>query len=307
MIDPFVRTDGEETGADRLRASLSRGDALAGTVGPILRHLLANSSGAIFGDQVLARVRGMAEHLAHHFIDGPDPAAERLESLTATLLDQPRVLAHLHALSIEWQWTEWLEQRFGIDPVAPPLLHDAIASPVAETHNAGTRLLARQARWCQAQRRMQLEPGELPAEILQDAMLALRAHGADGGPVSDAEARIRSTFDEGAGRLGLSGRLISGLGADNEAALDLARAGPSLFFTALTAASGQNRDGLLLSTHGAQTIRLVLALRSAGLDGGQVARQMLMLHPDAIVPDGLDALTPYQAAAMLGDPDRGGH
>lgn len=294
MIDPSVRIEGDEPG-EGLRDSLARGDALAGTVGPILRHLLGNQCGAIFGDAILARVRGMASHLAQQLLEAADP--DKLDRLANALLDVPVILSHLHAVAIEWQWTEWLEQRFGIDPVVPPLLHEAIASPVAETKSVATRLLAAQARWCQAQRRMQIEVDEMPAEVVQASLHVLRAALAD--DAQSAEGRVRSAYDEGASRLGLAGRLISGLAHEGRVALDLSYAGPALFVSALAVASAQDRDTLLLSTHGSQMIRLLLAMRSAGLGIGDIARQIFMLHPDAELPRELDVLSAEQAAAVL--------
>ena len=42
-----------------LREELAHGDAMLGTITPILRHLLANDDHSVFGDEIVARVRAM--------------------------------------------------------------------------------------------------------------------------------------------------------------------------------------------------------------------------------------------------------
>ncbi|MBB4857086.1 hypothetical protein HNO88_000383 [Novosphingobium chloroacetimidivorans] len=295
MFETAVRIENGESVEENLRAKLARGDALAGTVQPILRHLLGSDHAAIFGDEILARVRGMAAHLAEQLLGGS--SAGRGEALARTLLDDPAVLAHLHALAVEWQLTERLEESAAIDPVVPPLLQALLASPDAGTKEAGMKVLAAQARWCQAQRRMQLPIAELPGELLQIALLAARTVTPDGAP---GEARIRAGYDEGASRLGLAARLVTSLGSAAVALLDLDHAGLGLFLTALAYGSKQPRDALSLCLHEGQATRLALSLRAAGLGAAATEQQLFRLHPNMAAPDGLARVSCEQAAALLG-------
>ena len=53
----FRATDPVEA---RLRGALDQGDVVLSTVAPVLRHLLASDDSGLFGDAILARVRGMS-------------------------------------------------------------------------------------------------------------------------------------------------------------------------------------------------------------------------------------------------------
>ncbi|VWX52037.1 hypothetical protein [Novosphingobium sp. 9U] len=296
MFETAVRIENGESFEENLRAKLARGDALAGTVQPILRHLLGGEGATVFGDEVLARIRGMASHLAQQLLGGF--ARDRSAPLARTLLGDPALLGHLHALALEWQLTERLEQSAAIDPVVPPLLQALLASPDPETKDAGMKVLAAQARWCQAQRRMQLPLGELPGDLLQAALLATRSVTPDGAP---HEASIRDTYEEGASRLGLAARLVTSLGNAAVAALDLDHAGFGLFLTALALGSGQARDAVTLCLHEGQATRFALSLRAAGLSAAAAEQQLFRLYPDMAAPDAFARLSRDGAAALLSD------
>ncbi|MFN5779555.1 MAG: hypothetical protein ACK44O_08785, partial [Novosphingobium sp.] len=64
----------EPTVEDVLRDELAQGDAVIGTIAPILRHLLANDDQSLFNDEVVARVRGMVDHLARQVLDAVEDA-----------------------------------------------------------------------------------------------------------------------------------------------------------------------------------------------------------------------------------------
>lgn len=302
MIETPVRFTSGESVEEDLRAKLARGDALAGTVEPILRHLLGSDNRSIFGDEILARVRGMVAHLARQLLAAVDSHDdERCAALADALLGAPGMLGHLHALALEWQLTERLEQRLGIDPVVPPLLQALIASTEPANHALGMRLLTAQARWCQAQRRMQLDLAELPADQLHEALMTLRAFFGHDPQPGAAEAAIRERYDEAAGRLALTAQLVTNMGGGAAAALDLNHAGAALFVTAVALGSGQARDEAVLAMHESQVTRLALALRASGLAPARVQQQLLLLHPEAALPAGLDRLGVERAAAILAD------
>lgn len=299
-----MRTIGD-TVEENLRAQVLSGDDLARSVQPVLRHLLGSDNRTLFGDEILARIRGMQAHLARQLlsaceIEGDGLAADDQHqqlALMHALSERTAILAHLHSLALEWQLAERLERHFAVDPVVSPLLQALISSPQPETQDLAMKLLAAQARWCQGQRRMQLSLAELPGELLYASLQSV--HSICGEAATKAETSIRASFVEGASRIALTGRLVSDMGTAAQVALDLRHAGVSLFATALASASGQGRDALILSTHEGQATRLALVLRSAGLTAASVEHQLLLLHGEARLPDGFDRLGSDQAAAIL--------
>lgn len=296
-----------------LRQELAHGDALIGTIAPILRHLLANDDHSVFSDEIIARVRGMMRHLACQLLDHATGIPEGedghvhdvglLAALSDSFVAQPAFLAHIHALALEWQLTERMQSRLALDPVLSPLVQALIASSSPETSSQAMSLLAAQARFAQAQRRMQLPLGELPGDLLHGALIALRAamgaNEADDSKAAAAESAIRGQFDESRTRLGLIARLVTGMGGGATAALSLAHAGVPMFLSALALASGQDRDMAVLATNEGQLARLALALRAAGLKPAAVEEQFGSLHPEVSLPGGFDSLGADRAAAML--------
>jgi hypothetical protein len=290
-----------------LRDRFARDEAAAGSVIPILRHLLANEDNSIFSEEIVARVRGMVGDMAMQLLDRhsqADEAGERAgrssqdaDALSEAIIAQPALLGHVHALALEWQLTERLQARLALDPVLPPLLQSLIASTEAETAALAMQLLAAQARFCQAQRRMRLPLTELPGDLLHSALLAMRT--VAGGDSDEAETAIRADYDESRGRLGLLARLVAAMGGGAVAALSVSHAGAAIFLTALAAGSGQTRDSIALATNEAQLARLALALRAAGLKPSDIEEQFLAIHPDLAPPSGFERLGPDRAAALL--------
>lgn len=286
-----------------LREELAHGDAMLGTIAPILRHLLANDDHSVFGDEIIARVRGVTADLSRQLLDeaaGPgqaEPAPARVDALASALVDVPGLLAHVHAQALEWQLVQRLQARLALDPVLSPLLQALIASSDARTSGLAMNFLAAQARFCQAQKRMKLPLAELPGDLLHGALEALCAEAGDA--AAPAMAAIRQRYDESCGRLGLATRLVMDMGAGAVAALSITHAGVSLFLSALSLATGQNRDLVVLSTNEAQMARLALALRAAGLKPQAIEEQFLALHPDVALPEGFENLGADGAAALL--------
>lgn len=298
MNETAVRPS-EESVEENLRADLARGRAATDTLHPVLRHLLSSQNSALFGDEVIARVRGMLGSLAHKLLAaaGIAPQHGETDALALALSRHSDVLAHLHALALEWQLAERLEQRFAIDPVVSPLLQAMIASPEAETQDLAMRLLAAQARWCQGQRRMQLAPAELPGELLHAALSCLSAVASHAG--DDAEPHISASLGEDESRLALLARLVTSMGPAAGVALDMRHAGSALFATALALGSGDTREQVLLGAHDESLVRLAVALRSAGQSASAIGQQLLVLHDDAALPLGFDRLSVERARAIL--------
>lgn len=311
MIDTIALQEADASVETVLRDELAHGDALIGTIAPILRHLLANDDHSVFGDEIIARVRGMMADVATQLLDSVSAAGgererqkhspEAAAALVNSFLSHPAFLAHAHALALEWQLTERLHVRLGLDPVLSPLLQALVASPEPGTAGLAMSLLAAQARFTQTQRRMQLPLSELPGDLLHGALLALRAL-ADretDDSVQAADASLRAAHDEARSRLGLIARIVTGMGGGATAALSVGHAGVAMFLSAVALASGQEREMAVLSTNEGQLARLALALRAAGLRTPVVEEQFVSLHPDLTLPKGFDTLGADRAAALL--------
>jgi hypothetical protein len=311
MIDTAALLEPDASVETVLRDELVHGDALVGTIAPILRHLLANDDHSVFGDEIIARVRGMLGDVAVQLLDAlalaggdterleHDPA--RIAALVDSFVGYPAFLAHAHALALEWQLTERLHARLGLDPVLSPLLQALIASTEPGTAGLAMALLAAQARFTQHQRRMQLPLSELPGDLLHAALLAMRnLANEDAQTLAQvAETSLRAVHDEARSRLGLIARIVSGMGGGATAALAVGHAGAAMFLSALALGSGQERDMAVLSTNEGQRARLALALRAAGLRASAIEEQFAALHPDVALPEDFESLGVDRAAALL--------
>jgi hypothetical protein len=294
-----------------LRNELTRGDSIIDSAAPILRHLLANDDHSLFGDEVVARVRGMVGHLSDQMLLAQAQAAQvdeietylagHRDELSAQLINNPALLAHLHGLALEWQLTERLQGRAGIDAVLPPLLQALIASPDRTVAAVAMAKLAAQARFIQQVRRMEQPLCELPGDLFHVALLTMRnCAGEDEQAIAEsAEASLRATFDESRSRLGLASRLVTSMGGGAVAALSVAHAGVAIFLTALAIASGQSRESATMATNERQLARLALSLSAAGLKPTSVEQQFALFHPEICLPEGFDQLRPDRAAAIL--------
>ena len=303
MTDAATNPRVTDSVESRLRDALERGDAVIGTVPPVLRHLLASDDSGLFADAILARVRGMIADVARQLVDHMSGEEQDHAALIGTLMANPAFLSHVHALVLEWQLTERLQANLALDPVLSPLLQALIASSDQTTAALAMKFLAAQARFGQAQRRMRLPLAELPGDLLHGALVAMRGIAgveleADARAAA-AETAIRADYGESRSRLGLISRLVTGMGAGAVAALSIHHAGVAIFLTALGIASGQDRDLATLATSETQRTRLALALCAAGLKPAAIEEQLLALDPDAALPEGLSRLTPDRAAALL--------
>lgn len=292
-----------------LQNELRRGDAMLATSRPILRHLLANDDHALFSDEMIARIRGMMNHVAAQLLfaeaaqadalDRARYAAERQEALAQDLFEDADFLAHAHALTLEAQLTERLQGRSGIDAVLTPLVQEVAAAREMDVAGLAMAVLAAQARFMQHHRRMELPLGELPGDLFHRALELLRSQGEEASAAEQAAQQLRDRYEEGAGRLGLLARLVMTLGQKATRALAIDHAGVAIFATALAMASGQERGLTVLSFADRQFARLALALRAAGLRQQAVEEQFLYLHPEAALPEGFEAMRADRAAALL--------
>ena len=312
MHDP-VPDSGEKNRMAVLRDELSRGNAMLARVAPILSHLLATPDHSLFSDELVARIRGMCHDMAWQILraqaeatgeKGRDAFADRHgEALAEHFFSSPAILSHCHALALEWQLSARMEQQYGIDPVLSHTLQDLIASPDSSQASAAMAALAAQARFAQAQRRMELPLAELPGDLFHELLLGWRSF--NGQRRSDAmiraEAKLRNGYDESANRLALLARLVSGMGEDAATALDLGKAGVALFLSALAARSGQTRAMTVLSTNERQVFRLALGLRAAGLEREEMEAQVLRIHPQVDPPRATCGISASEATQLLAE------
>ncbi|WP_324827320.1 hypothetical protein [Qipengyuania zhejiangensis] len=296
-----------------LRDELARGNAVLARVAPILGHLLASPDHSLFSDELVARIRGMCHDLSWQILRahaeatgeaGREAFADRHgEALAEHFFSSPVILSHCHALALEWQLASRMEVQYGIDPVLSPVLQRLIASSDPSQASAAMAALAAQARFAQAQRRMELSLSELPGDLFHELLLGWRAF--NGSRRSDAmiraEAKLRNGYDESAGRLALLARLVAGIGEDAADALDLEQAGVALFLTALAARSGQGRAIAVLSTNERQVVRFALGLRAAGVAFESVEAEVMRLHPQAEPLAALKSISAAEAKQLLAE------
>lgn len=296
-----------------LREELARGDELIVSAKQVLRHLLANHDRSIFSDAVLARIRGMLSSVERQLLtcladksgveDCESFIAGRSGPLKEMLASSTVMLTHAHSLAIEGQLAERLQRSGGLDPVLSPMLQRLVASDDADVAETAMGFLASQARFVQQQRRMELPLTELPGDLLHAVLQTWSAIAseADAEAVEAVEQDLRNAFDEGRSRLGLMARLATGLTEGAASGLNISDSGVALFLTSMAIASGQDRRLVVLSTHEDQLARLLLSLRSAGLDREAVFAQLAVLHPEIAVPDGMEIVGPDRAAQLLSD------
>jgi hypothetical protein len=305
-------------------AALSVPDA-HGASGALLRPLALGQADGSLGDGVVAHVRGLLEDVARQLVEALAGAAHAggtcmeggaQAAFVALLASNGTFLGGLHALALEWRLTARLEERQGIDSVLTPLLLAALAVEAEGSEDDTPLALARglagaQFRFCLDSRRMRLPLGELPPDLFRIALAALHLH-ASGLPAADrddahsraiiAERSLRLRFDAERGRLALLRRFAGeGAGAASKPGSTRSdtgrgrpvpdRAGPDDRPRARAGplaarASPDRRTGA-----GAAGRRA-----SGGAGGGCVQA----LHPDALVPGALLAITPQDAAQMLG-------
>lgn len=315
MAQAATSISGEDISVERLlKEELARGDRSLRGIAPVLAHMLASHGNSMVSDAIVARVRGMLEHLARqllaaerpemqgsHARANPEPA-EAVEALGARLAADHFVLGHSYVLAMESHLAERLERRTSLDPVLSPLLQELIASEKPAIAELAMATLAAQSRFIQSQRRMDMPLAELPAELLL-AVIECWQNGArdrDGEGVPEtAVDRLKQSYDEGASRGGLLARLVSAMGNGAVAALELEHAGLALFATALASLTRQSRDNAVVACHESQAARLALAFRAAGLDAEAIERQFLVLEPGISVPEVIGEIAPDRAQAIL--------
>lgn len=306
MSETVMNRTNPPPAGNALRQELARGDVALAGVAPVLSHLLASPGQSLVTEDVLARMRGMLGDLAAQLIkaeksSGATAAVTSQAELAGRLAASGIIVSHVYALAMESQLADQLEQQSAIDQVLTPLLQELIASTDEGTAELAMSAMSAQARFVQAQRRMDLPLGELPAELFVEVLSIWRNcdKGEDQEERGKVEKALRSKYDESTSRLGLMSRLIGSLSGGIRAALDLEHAGLALFASALASTGRQARELAVLSCHEKQAARLALALRSAGLKRTEIAQQFILIHRDLAVPAGIDDIAPDEAARLI--------
>lgn len=289
-----------------LRVALARGDDVLSRSGSALQHILAAPDRSLLSDAVVAQVGGMLADLADQLVDARiavvDPDAARA-AVTARLLLVDTLRAHCQAIALEWRLSVQLEADLAIDPVLSPLLQELVGDPDPGVGAIAMAGLAAQARFAQAQRRLQLPLGELPAELFHAALLAARdaVEATDQNDVMRAETRLRAAYDEGAGRLSLLARLVTTADSISRPMPAVEEAGVALWLSTLAARSGESRERTACAAADPLLGRLLLTLRATGLSPAEAERQALRAQPNAILPHGLQDIGTREAAQWLAE------
>lgn len=296
LAPPHAVPDGPDE--DRLHADLAQGARDLGAIGPVLRHLVARPDSSLFGEEIVARTRGMIESLALSLLRtaGERAVDSQLPGLVARLCDQERLLVHGHALALEGQHTAALGSR-GIDSTLPPLLQAMMAGDRSDGAALAMAVLAAQTRFIRNQQRMELDFAELPGDLLHDV---LRVFAECSGSEGTAAMRVvRAGYDERKSRLALLAQVGLGQGDAFLSCLDPAQAGFALFATALSLVTGQERDRVVVATARGHEARLGLMLAMAGLAPPAREAVLLWLHPDAGPAGAWLEIDGHRAAELL--------
>lgn len=312
MVTRVLFTATGHSGPDfAMRRDLGAASRAIAETAPVLRYLLQHHANPLLSDVVVARVQGLLTDLARQLADTipasawPDEPSRTAfgDDLCNALADTPALLCHAHALALEWQLVENMEVRLGLDIALPPLLQARVGSPDAVISGTASVLLAAQARFAQAMRRMELPLMELPADLFRICLNTMRALGEDregtAAYATAAESALRERYDERRTRLGLIERVIIKLDAEAVQALSLEHAGVAIFLTAVAIGSGQDRSGATFAVVDPDVLRFALSLTACGLNSGEVAAQLLAVHPQASIPHGLDLIAPDHALDLL--------
>lgn len=288
-----------------LRELLAAGERTRHDLPQQLRHRIGFADPSLFDDEVVARTRGLMVHLTEQAVggrrsDGLEPASMRQarDRVLGALFDEPGILAHCHALALEYRLTRTLAADAGVDALLPPTLQELIASPDEGTSRLASAVLTAQTRFMQSMVRMQLPLRQLPAHLLHAALDLGRSHLADAIVANAVEHAVRTSYDEGATRLALAERLVSSASFPRGRGLQLEDAGALLFLANLSSMSRQDyTDAVLLTTEG-QRARLALVLRSLGCNLRAVNRNLYMLHSGLTLPT-LGGIEPDAAEMIL--------
>ena len=292
---------GDPAAQQLLRTELARSRRSLAAMPTVLACLAGGAAPALFSEEVIARTRGMIDSLAEHLLrEVSDGQAEPLSpaGLAGELARIEPLLVHCHSIALEGGLLGRLALG-GIDPVLVPLLQDLISDEDPEEAALAMKVLAAQSRFVQSWRRMELPLAELPAEVAETVLDAF-AH-ICGEAVRDAVARLRSGMDEATSRTAMMARMLISARGGLNLALDLERAGGSMFVSALSLSTGMSRNDVVHAVVDGRQARLALLLAACGVEPGARSATLTRLCPDATVPSAAIQLSSEQARALLAE------
>ena len=287
-----------------LRELLAQGEQTRRALPQQLRHRIGFADPSLFDDELIARTRGLLVHLTSQIAGGRPPGsgtADHLEARDAVLravFDSPAMLAHCHALALEYRLTRRLGDQAGIDPVLPSILQEMIASPNEATSHLATAVLAAQTRFLSNMERMQLPLRQLPGELLHD-VFAIGRRWLGEPIIADAvEQAVRTSYDEGATRTALLGRLVNSADYPQGRGWQLQEAGVPLFLAGLALAGGFSLHEAALLTTESQIARLALIMRTLRCNPSGINRNLYILHDEVALPL-IAGMNPDAASTLL--------
>lgn len=287
-----------------LRELLAVGEQTRRSLPQQLRHRIGFADPSLFDDELIARTRGLLVHLTAQICGGRPSGSGSAEHLSArdailrALFDHPAMLSHCHALALEYRLTRRLAEQAEVDPLLPPILQEMIASPNEKTSRLAAAVLAAQTRFLSNMERMQLPLRQLPGELLHD-VFAIGRQWLGQPIIADAvEQAVRTSYDEGATRVALLGRLVDMTEFPNAWGWQLGEAGVALFLAKLAVAAGSNLHEAALLTTQSQIARLALTLRALRCNPGAINRNLYTLHDEVALPL-IAGMEPDAASAML--------
>lgn len=303
MVATFDQ-DAKASSDVRLRELLALGEQTRRSLPQQLRHRIGFADPSLFDDELIARTRGLLVHLTAQIAGGRPPGSGTADHLKArdailrALFDHPAMLAHCHALALEYRLTRRLGEQADIDPVLPSILQEMIASPHEATSRLASTVLAGQTRFLSNMERMQLPLRQLPGELLHD-VFAIGRQWLGEPIIADAvEQAVRTSYDEGVTRAALLGRLVNTAQYPRARGWQLQEAGVPLFLASLALAGGLSLHEAALLTTESQIARLALTMRTLCCNPGAINRNLYILHDEIALPL-IAGMEPDAASTML--------
>lgn len=177
------------------------------------------------------------------------------ESVLEALLDEPRLLSHLHALALEHALTERCAESLRIDPLLPPLVKELIGSPNQDVSELAAASLQAQLRHRQRMEKMRLSVEELPSELIGAVSKLAGQHG-----LVDADHQHWFHSATVPSRLSLFKLLVQTPEYPLKRRWDLRKAGVPLLFSALAVQSDSSFEEIAILMTNSQTAQLALTL-----------------------------------------------
>ena len=302
MVATFDQNAGPEQD-ESLRHLLTHGERTRLGLPQQLRHRIGFADPSLFDDELIARTRGLLVHLTAQVAgnrshSGTVRHREARDAILRALFDHPAMLAHCHGLALEYRLTRRLAEENGIDPVLPPILQELIASPIEATSRLASGVLASQTRFLSNMERMQLPLRQLPGELLHDIFAIGRERLGEPILADAVEQAVRTSYDEGATRIALLGRLVSAPDYPQTRGWQLPEAGLAPFLASLAEAGGIGMHEAALLTTESQAARLALMMRTLNCNPGSINRNLYILHEDIALPL-ISGLEPDTASSLL--------